>query len=464
MHYEPNLVHPQLFLDDIGIADSTRVARVWHSPRKYPDPVLMAEHPWERWCPVTYGTVLRRDDRFHIWYCVWTRDHQPRACYAVSEDGVEWHKPELGICEFQGSTANNIILDSLSPGGLVDDIAVIEDPDDTEWPLKALFWDGAWPKTNEPGIHLARSADGIHWDRSAGVVLPKWGDRFNATPCKVNGKYILLGRVPPEVLAEAAPSRFDRGRVVWRTESDNLIDWSPPELVLTTDLEDPVHRQVYSATAFSYGDLLLGGMERMWLSPDKLDTEIIWSRDLGHTWQRSRTRPSFIPWGAEGSWDDTWINLPTNGPIVCDDRLWFYYSGRSGAHQARYPHNHGGIGLATLRLDGFASLQAQEAWGHVLTQPLLWPAAELHVNLDPRRNLEAHQTHATGELVVAVRDETNQPLEGFDWSDCVPLVANTIDQRVEWKGTKALRSLAGRRLRLEFRLRDCHLYSFHAKD
>src|SRR5690606_35189442 len=128
----PNLFQPQLFLDDTGIAESTRVQRVWHSPRKFPDPVLVAEHPWERWCPATYGTILRRDGKYHMWYKAKTHGVKYRLCYSVSDDGVVWQKPELGICKFEGSKANNIIIDSIHPNGLVDDIAVIEDPEDAE--------------------------------------------------------------------------------------------------------------------------------------------------------------------------------------------------------------------------------------------------------------------------------------------------------------------------------------------
>jgi len=31
-------------------------------------------------------------------------------CYAESDDGIDWRRPELGLFEFNGSTANNIIL------------------------------------------------------------------------------------------------------------------------------------------------------------------------------------------------------------------------------------------------------------------------------------------------------------------------------------------------------------------
>ena len=38
-------------------------------------------------------------------------------CYAESEDGIHWHKPDLGLCEFQGSKANNIVFSSAMADG-----------------------------------------------------------------------------------------------------------------------------------------------------------------------------------------------------------------------------------------------------------------------------------------------------------------------------------------------------------
>ena len=56
--------------------------------------------------------------------------------------------------------------------------------------------------------------------------------------------------------------------------------------------------QIYSLVAFRYGNLLLGGIERMHMSPDKLDTEIAWSHDGGLPTAIARAfGPSFIPWG-----------------------------------------------------------------------------------------------------------------------------------------------------------------------
>ena len=122
-----------------------------------------------------YGTVLRRRERFQMWYVCWSRLSHCRACYAESSDGVHWEKPKLGLHEFDGSKANNIIIQSSSPEGKIDDISVIDDPDDSKWPLKALYWDSAVPKSYTGpatrGIMAARSRDGVVWE-PIGLVLP----------------------------------------------------------------------------------------------------------------------------------------------------------------------------------------------------------------------------------------------------------------------------------------------------
>jgi len=134
-----------------------------------------------------------------------------------------------------------------------------------------------------------------------------------------------------------------------------------------------------------------------------------------------------------------------------------------------HPLNQGGVGLALLRVDGFASLHAAERWGEVVTRPMRWPKADLLVNIDSRRNLLSHPYfNSTGEVRVEVRDALNRPIKGFAEADCTPMYHNTANLedaciRVAW-GRKSTSKLAGRTIRLAFRLRDAHLYSFRAKE
>src|SRR5688500_1357542 len=121
MNKEPNLSCAQLFLDDSWIEEAYYVSRQWHQPLKHPDALVTSVHPWERGALAMYGTVLHWRGKFRMWYVAYTRQPLPRVCYAESEDGVVWGKPELGVCEFASNRNNNIVLDSVHPR-YIDDI------------------------------------------------------------------------------------------------------------------------------------------------------------------------------------------------------------------------------------------------------------------------------------------------------------------------------------------------------
>ena len=467
-----DLFQPQLFLDDHWVADFDRVHRVWHEARKYRHPVLVADEPWEQHCPTAYGSVLHWQGAYHMWYMTWSRVYHAVIAYARSNDGIHWEKPKLGLHEVNGTTNNNVVFTSEAfPNGLIDDLTVLFDPQDDRWPLKALFWDSG-PRDARTrraqrthGIWLARSPNGIQWEKS-GCVLPRWGDRFNALPVKHDGRWVLLGREP-------GMRDQGRGRIVSLTTSRDLRRWSKPRVVITADLDDPAYLEIYSATPFAYGDLFLGAIERMHMVPDVLDPELTWSRDGGATWHRPSGRPTFITRGPRGAFDSDWVALTASQPIYHEPSrsLWFYYSGRSTGHDSPHPYPEGGIGLATLRVDGFCSLRAMEVPGFFLTPSMTWPNGDLVLNADTRRDQRSHPGNlAVGEVRVEVRDAHNGPIRGYTLGDCVPIQGNSGTRfatgtfRVVWGKAKSLRRLRGRRIRLRFQMRDAHLYSFRAND
>ena len=388
-----SLCNSQLFLDDMLIEDHIRVERVWHQPQKYLEPVMKPAYPWEGWCPCLYGTVLRIQGAFRMWYVGTRNSSNPCICYAESADGVHWERPELGLCEFNGSNKNNIVIQSAHPDGFIDDCAVIYEPDD-EWPYKLLYWDSMDVNPNNFSIDAVVSKDGIHFE-AARHVLPHWNDRFIAVTDKVDGKYRVYGRgnlssltdgnytsegkdgllsgidesgdwkgVP--WLTDYSLGSFPRKRPVVYTESEDLVHWSREEQILKTATDDPYQMQIYSVSPFHYEGIWLADLLRMHVVPDVLDPELIWSYD-GKDWNRSIHRKAFIPLGPQGSFDSTWLNLATNPPIVNHNQLWFYYSGRSGGRGALFPEAYGAIGLATLRIDGFCSLWSCDHPGAVLT-------------------------------------------------------------------------------------------------
>ena len=104
----------QLFVDERFIETSEGIDINMNLPVQHPDPVLIADHPWEREGVSDYNTVFReKDGRFRMWYGAamhrgLPREGAIRLCYAESDDGIHWDKPSLGLVTFQGSKDNNI--------------------------------------------------------------------------------------------------------------------------------------------------------------------------------------------------------------------------------------------------------------------------------------------------------------------------------------------------------------------
>ena len=159
-----------------------------------------------------------------------------------------------------------------------------------------------------------------------------------------------------------------------------------------------------------------------------------------------------IPRGPDGSFDKD-ILLPASTIVTHDDKHWLYYAGaneRHGNEQVKFDRKHA-IGLATLRLDGFVGLRADEMAGTIVTKPFRLEGPELMVNVDAR----------DGEVSVEVLDETGQPLPGYAGDEV--LAATKLDDlrwQPQWKQHSDLSALQGKIVRLKFHLQNATLYSF----
>jgi len=465
---ETNLYRSQYFFDDTWMDESIRVQRVWHQATKRIEPVIYSDRPWENDRIVGHGCVKLIDGKLRIWYIAFGHPKGGRICYAESDDGMHWIKPSLGICEYKGSKDNNILLQH--PDGIIDCLGVIDDPDDKECPFKMLYWKNRTGIPNKgEGIFAARSKDGIHWDYELGMVLVGWGDRFCVMPKKENGKYVVVGRNPdPDSAYWGTP------RLVNRIDSEDLKAWSEKRLIMKPDAEDDPNFEIYTSSIFKWESMYLGIMESYRIDTDVTAVELCFSHD-SWDWHRNRERKLFISPSPRPFWDSWSINNACHAPIYIQGHreLLFYYGGFSHGHIC-FPHSRRfikpAIGLATLRIDGFCSLQAKEKAGWFMTPPVQWPGDELHVNVDARLSQDSHMAHCTGEVVVEVRNAEAKPIKGYSFKDCIPICCNTelsgdSDSLVpvEWREGKGLVSLSGQTVRLAFRLREAHLYSFKAR-
>jgi hypothetical protein len=119
------------------------------------------------------------------------------------------------------------------------------------------------------------------------------------------------------------------------------------------------------------------------------------SRDLV-TWRRLGDRQPFIPRGTPDQFD-CGLAWYSSLPIVVDGKMWFFYTGNPFGHGStdqyleqlrsqfadRSIPGLGCIGAATLRRDGWVSLDAGQVPGYVMTETFTWPDKQaLHLNVD----------------------------------------------------------------------------------
>ena len=109
------------------------------------------------------------------------------------------------------------------------------------------------------------------------------------------------------------------------------------------------------------------------------------------------------------------------------------------------------IGLATLRLDGWVSIDAGAKEGTLTTKPFAFEGDRLLINA----------TAPEGRVSVEILDQLSQrPIPGFGKTDSEIFSGDAIRHQVGWKGKSDLSKLAGKTIQLRFYLQRAKLYSF----
>ena len=433
----------QLFLDDELIASVNELQRIINQPaRHHANPVLTWDKPWEGNCVITWGSVLydRREKQLKIWYQVYKKfppqgERSTLLCYATSKDGVHWQKPELGLFEYNGSKANNIVF--LGDGSHLDTATVFLDPKPTAESKYRMYWYDA----GLHGIRVATSTDGMRWKPIDGIVV-KSGDRCSASYDPIRKKFNVISRWDP--------SSNPRTCALW--ESDDGLHFQPVGEIAAPDGDDPQQAEFYGMITFPYGGMQLGFLEMFYDRPiRKLNTQLMYSKN-GHVWNRACDRQTFLNWGTPGSWDQAWVTPAHNSPIQIDNKLYVFYQGRSTLHYAEKPYGHiGSVGLALLRVDGFASLDSVWKEGSITTAPLLLDGQTLHLNAKAR----------PGTVFAEVLDLDGKPLAGFTRDDCQPMRnIDSIDSQIKWRSGRSLAVFGGKPVLLRFYVQVAKLYSF----
>ena len=455
----------RLFADDWVIERMDGLTRTLHPVKKHPkNPLLRAEMPWEKPCVLLYGTVMydpnRTKDRFRMWYLCYTPKYNEdyserlsktgRVAYAISQDGLNWERPKLGIHEYEGSKENNIAIPG--PWGVV---SVHYDPRDSDPERRYKV------QVRYNGHRAYFSPDGIRWTERGRTDISAF-DRSTFHWHPVKEKWFASTKNWYKI-----PDGEDqRGRGY--AESDDFFHWGPVTYMCGTSRESG--EIVYGLEPFYYESMFLGLWDRYRHEPlGLLDVQLAvshngrsWERPSDRAWipltplpkdfKRQKTAGSphtgVDPFDPRVPWDYANNAASTLGPVRVGDELWMYYSGRTTDHRSR-PHV-GAIGLGTLRLDGFFSLDAGGEPGRLVTRPIRLVNDQLRINANA----------SNGELRVAILDEKGEPIQPYTLDRCVPLTTDDVRHHVRWQGAANLQGVEGKTVRLKFKLTGAELYAF----
>ena len=438
-------------------------------------------------------------------------------CYAESADGIDWEKPELGLVEFDGSRKNNIVMDG---GNILNGMfSPFKDGNpacaaDARYKSFVLMQRGdargLWAYSSPDGLHWSEMSDGpvitsglldtqnlAFWDGERGEYrayhrnefrLPQTGEEpYGSHPVQASSGVQRVEAHKPldadrQQDGDGGSLRGSRyGRDILTATSSDFVHWTPsvyvnysegrPDELYTNQItpyyraphlfvgfptryvEHPwseslealpelEHRRMRAGISERYGAALTDGM-------------FMSSRDgySFYLWPESFIRPGLRPldnWTYGDNFQNWGIVTTPSAFAGAPGELSFYVREgywRDGVSTLR---------RYTLRVDGFASVQAPLSGGEVVTKPLIFGGRELVLNFS---------ASAAGSIRVEVlRDQMNTPVEGFSLEDCVDLLGDDLERVVRWKDGRELGGLAGTPLRLRFVLKDADLFSFRFRE
>ena len=448
-------------MDDELILEKRNVKRVWHHLRKHPSNPLILKSGHEENLYL-FGTVMQDTDPmsgiatiFRMWYYA-VGGGTSWVAYARSHDGLTWEKPGLGIVEIGGKKGGNAVFRPQG-WGLLGLSGVIKDDHCPESERYKLMIPAKNTETGGKTYLMAVSHDGLHWESKGNFTpdLPCNPDRACFIWDPFRKVYALYNRVrydPPELKERGGPSYW--GRAIALCTSKDFKNWSKPKLVMHAEEDDPDGTELYGMAAFPYQGQWVGLVQIHRSIPHLayIDLAVAHSRD-GKKWRREKEL--VLPRGGIGEWD-RFNQCASTRPIKIGDEIWVYYSGRLYRHGEYRTHtnltdtgpSHVGIGLATLRLDGWCSLQASFGGGDVVTKTLILPkSSDLFINVKSD----------WGEVIVRVLDEDGDPVERME---SLPISADGVSVKVLWPDTNTIKLFTGKPIRLKFSIRNAKLYSW----
>lgn len=444
----------EIFIDDYLLDNLNNVSLSLHSPKEE-EVVIFFDKPWEG--PFsTYATIIKNNNKYQAYYRGLVNNKDNVICYAESEDGINWKKPNLGIYSIAGSKNNNVILADAYP--ITHNFSPFLDKN-PKCPSNQKY--KAIGGKDESGLIAYVSQDGIHWEplQKDPVITKGTFDSQNVAFWSESEKqYVCYFRV----WSTGNFTQKKGVRTIARSTSKDFIHWTDPIMMtfgdtpmeqLYTQQTAPYYRapHIYLAIGarFVPGKQVISSAQAKSLNVDSRyyndasDVFIMSSRG-GNSYSRyfmeSFIRPGIglSNWSSRSNYPA--LNVVETSPSEMSIYVTQDYAQKS-AHLKRY----------SMRIDGFSSLSGNFKGGSAITKPFTFEGKQLEIN---------YATSAIGEIRFELQGKNGKPIKDFTLNDCEPITGNEISRIVNWNKNSNLNSLAGKEVRLRIQLKDADLYSF----
>ncbi len=451
----------ELFVDDYLIDRAAGGAALKLQPPKREEVVFQVEGNLENGCSGVYNVLLEHEGRYLLYY----RGHYPlktgsgdeskqqTACVAISDDGVHFERPELGIFDLGDGGRNNVVWQGIQAHNLV---AFCDGNPDCRDDQRFKAVGG----TGKGNLYALFSADGFHWRlaQEQPLAIPGMFDSANVPLWDgVLGKYRLFSRFFEDGRGRAIQSCTSVDFIHWTDPVPHQYDDDAPVEEFYTNATTPVpgaghillsfpmryvrrrNTPVEDVSAMQYPGTGTPGMAGM------TDAVMMSSRDGVH-WRR----PFPEAWLRAGLDERNWThrnNCPAIGILPGETEWSMYVSEHYG-----WPDNR--LRRLSLRPWGFAGINARHAGGEVVTRPLTFTGTNLLINFS---------TSAVGSVQVEIQDAAGTPAPGFELEACPEIYGDRIEHTVRWEENSQLHNLAGKPVRLRFVLQDADLFALQFK-
>lgn len=487
----------ECFFDGYLIDESrTTAERRLHKPIRR-GVIMELDRPWEGKY-ATFFSVIFAEGKWRMYYTTKLSPKEKYICYAESEDGESWVRPNLGIVEYAGSGDNNIIMD----------LRMLADFEFTGFDNFSVFYDEsegclpdekykmiAWWQGHAALIALF-SEDGLHFTKSRFITddgefdsqnRAFWSGEHGRYFCYYRGEHepaeevsvkdrsytdrVANALYDPEkfLMREPGDGTFSFMRDVRVITSEDFVNWSEQKPITYTgrdfqlynNVVFPYPRAPHLLIAFplryverkswtkNYDELCgrdarlsrMKTMARLGLAVS--DGLFMCSRDGYHFEKYDEAlippppeNPEAFVYG-DGTAAPALIEVRSNIPGADNEYMLIV------RESFRPTDGYNKLVKYTSRLDGFVSMHAGGEIKKLVTKPFSYEGSELIANI---------ATSAHGSLYFTLR------AEGISYRS-VEVFGNSTLKRIRFEDDSAVAALSGKEVTLEIEIEDADLYS-----